>query len=548
MDKAPAAHLLVVDDSPFQRDFISASLRESGFEVTTADNGVEALNRLYERLPDAIVSDVMMPELSGYQFCRIVKNDPRTRGIPVILLTSLSQQQDRFWGRQAGADRYLVKDESMGAIVETVTEVLAEARRSGAGPGPGAAAVQGMTETAAKSRLGSILEDLLFEATIANRVRELFRLSQDPAKLAASLFEFLHEVFRFRLGALMVRSPRSVSLHIDLSPDIGHPGAREVVWKEMGRHVPGIEEGAVSWSLRGGQRRSKIFPVFTSKVVLPIRVGEGSPGVLMMMDEAAESFGAEEKKTLAVVERELAAILTFLAARDETEAVKADFMSMIVHDLRSPLAGILAGADILKGGMAGALNDDQAQVVEILASSSRRLMALVNEVLDMSRIDAGRLTLHRTSAAPESMVRRTIDETRFLAGEREQTVEAKVAPGLQPLDVDQEKVEQVLINLVTNAVKFTPLKGRITVQAEAVKEGVRFTVTDTGPGIGEEELKHLFQKYSELAGRKKADLKGTGLGLFICKSVVEAHGGTIGVESRPGKGSTFHFTLPAGKA
>jgi len=548
VDKAPAAHLLVVDDSPFQRDFISASLRESGFEVTTADNGVEALNRLYERLPDAIVSDVMMPELSGYQFCRIVKNDPRTRGIPVILLTSLSQQQDRFWGRQAGADRYLVKDESMGAIVETVTEVLAEARRSGAGPGPGAAAVQGMTETAAKSRLGSILEDLLFEATIANRVRELFRLSQDPAKLAASLFEFLHEVFRFRLGALMVRSPRSVSLHIDLSPDIGHPGAREVVWKEMGRHVPGIEEGAVSWSLRGGQRRSKIFPVFTSKVVLPIRVGEGSPGVLMMMDEAAESFGAEEKKTLAVVERELAAILTFLAARDETEAVKADFMSMIVHDLRSPLAGILAGADILKGGMAGALNDDQAQVVEILASSSRRLMALVNEVLDMSRIDAGRLTLHRTSAAPESMVRRTIDETRFLAGEREQTVEAKVAPGLQPLDVDQEKVEQVLINLVTNAVKFTPLKGRITVQAEAVKEGVRFTVTDTGPGIGEEELKHLFQKYSELAGRKKADLKGTGLGLFICKSVVEAHGGTIGVESRPGKGSTFHFTLPAGKA
>jgi signal transduction histidine kinase len=187
-------------------------------------------------------------------------------------------------------------------------------------------------------------------------------------------------------------------------------------------------------------------------------------------------------------------------------------------------------------------------VVEILCSSSRRLMALVNEVLDMSRIEAGRLSLHRSSAAPESMVRRAADETRFLAGEKEQTLEWEVAPGLPMLDADQEKVEQVLINLVTNAVKFTPVKGKVRVTAEAVKGGVKFTVADTGPGIGEEELKHLFQKYSELAGRRKADLKGTGLGLFICKSVVEAHGGAIGVESQVGKGSVFHFTLPAGKA
>ena len=547
MAEKPRAHLLVVDDSPFQRDFISASLRESGFEVTTADNGIEALNRLFERVPDAIVSDVMMPELSGYQFCRIVKNDARTNWIPVILLTSLSQQQDRFWGRQAGADRYLVKDESMGSIVETVDEVLKEARAKGLGPPPGTGTVQGMTETAAKSRLGSILEDLLFEATVANRLRDLFRLAQEPAKLSGSLFDFLHEVFRFRLGALMVRSPRSVSLHLDLAPDIGHPGAREVVWKEMSRHVEGIEEASVTWTLRGGQKKSKIFPVFTSKVVVPIPVGEGVPGVLMMLDEGAESFGADEKKTLAVVERELAAVLSFLAARDETEAVKADFMSMIVHDLRSPLAGILAGADILKGGMAGELNDDQKQVVEILSSSSRRLMSLVNEVLDMSRIEAGRLSLHRAPTPPSAVVRRAVDEIRFIAGEKEQAVETAVPDGLPELDADQEKVEQVLVNLLTNAIKFTPVKGKVRVEAAALKDAVQFSVLDTGPGLAEQERKHLFQKYSELAGRKKAELKGTGLGLFICKSVVEAHGGVIGVDSEPGKGSVFRFTIPIGK-
>jgi signal transduction histidine kinase/CheY-like chemotaxis protein len=547
VDNAPKAHLLVVDDSPFQRDFISASLKEAGYEITTADNGVEALNRLYERLPDAIVSDVMMPELSGYQFCRIVKNDPRTRTIPVVLLTSLSQQQDRFWGRQAGADRYLVKDESMGAIVETMDEVLKEAKEKGLGPAPGAASGSGMTETAAKSRLGSILEDLLFEAVIANRIRDLFRQASEPPKLSGTLFDFLHEVFRFRLGALMVRSSHGVSLHLDLSPDMGHPGAREIVWKEMGHHAPGIEEGAVTWSIRGGQKRSKIFPVFTSRCVVPIKVGDTLAGVLMLLDEAGESFGPEERKTLAVVVRELGSVLTFLAARDETEAVKADFMSMIVHDLRSPLAGILAGSDILKGGMAGELNDDQKQVVEILASSSRRLMALVNEVLDMSRIEAGRLQLHRGPAAPEAMIKRAVDETKFLAGEKSQILDYAVAAGVPELHADQEKVEQVLINLVTNAVKFTPVGGRLKVTAEAVKGGVRFAVEDTGPGLSAEEQGHLFEKYSELAGRRKSELRGTGLGLFICRSVVEAHGGTIGVTSNVGQGSTFHFVIPTGR-
>ncbi len=547
MDNAPKAHLLVVDDSPFQRDFVSASLREAGYEITTADNGVEALNRLYERLPDAIVSDVMMPELSGYQFCRIVKNDPRTRAIPVVLLTSLSQQQDRFWGRQAGADRYLVKDESMGAIVETMEEVLKEARERGGGPGSAGPQGTGMTETAAKSRLGSILEDLLFEAVIANRIRDLFRLAHDPAKLSASLFDFLHEVFRFRLGAMMVRSPRSVSLHLDLAPDMGHPGARDIVWKEMGHHAPGIDEGNVTWNIRGGQKRSKIFPVFTSRSVVPIKVGDNLTGVLMLLDEAGESFGPEERKTLAVVVRELGSVLTFLAARDETESVKADFMSMIVHDLRSPLAGILAGSDILKGGMAGELNDDQKQVVEILASSSRRLMALVNEVLDMSRIEAGRLQLHRASTAPATMVKRAVDETKFLAGEKSQILDYTVQDGVPELFADQEKVEQVLINLVTNAVKFTPVGGRLQVAAEAVKGAVRFSVKDTGPGLSAEERGHLFEKYSELAGRRKSELRGTGLGLFICRSVVEAHGGVIGVDSVVGEGSCFHFTIPTGK-
>jgi signal transduction histidine kinase len=224
---------------------------------------------------------------------------------------------------------------------------------------------------------------------------------------------------------------------------------------------------------------------------------------------------------------------------------------MIVHDLRSPLAGILAGTEILMGGLAGELTDDQRQIVEILTGSSRRLMSLVNEVLDMSRIDAGRLNLHREDFAVQEAVRRVADESRFIAGEKSIGLEYTVAPEVGLLNADREKLEQVLINLVTNAVKFTPVGGKVTlrVRLDGDRKGnfIRFEVEDTGPGLTDEERSKLFQKYSELEGRKKAELKGTGLGLFICKSIVEAHGGTIGVESTPGEGSLFHFRLPMAK-
>ncbi len=542
------ALVLVADDSPFQRDFVAAALQEKGYRVVTAENGLDAMNRVYEHRPEIVVSDVMMPELSGYQFCRILKNDAAIASTPVILLTSLAQQRDRFWGRQAGADRYVIKDESIDVVVNAVGELLEEVRRRGRGPGAAVPAAN-LTESAAKTRLGSILETLLFEATVANRVRDLFRLASAPADLAGGLFDFLRELFRFQVGALLVRSPRNVHLILDLEAGIGRAGARDIVWRELQRRDPTLADQPVTWTLRGGEERSTVFPVFASKTVAPVKVGDREQGLLLLLAEDATALEAEEKRVLAVVLRELASVLSYLATHAEMEAVKADFMSMIVHDLRSPLAGILAGTEILTGGLAGELSADQKQIVDILSGSSRRLMGLVNEVLDMSRIEAGRLSLHREIVSPGDAVRRAVEESRFIAGEKSQNLKAEVPEGLPPVDADREKIEQVLLNLVTNAVKFTPVKGSVTVRAALDRTGgkrwVRFEVADTGPGLNAEEQTKLFQKYSELEGRKKAELKGTGLGLFICKSIVEAHGGVIGAESEPGKGSTFHFRIPA---
>ncbi len=550
MAPSPRTHrLLVVDDSAFQRDFLAETLRQNGFHVTTAEDGVEALNKIYQDSPDAVVSDVTMPELTGFQLCRILKNDPGTAGIPVVMLTSLSQQQDRFWGTQAGADRYLVKGETIEHIVKVIHEVLEESRGKTKAPFRSFEPAQGgFTASAAKQRVGLILDNLLFEATISNRVRGLFRYSPDTSSLARELFDFLHEVLRFELGALVVRNPRSLNLHLDLGKSVSVADGKLAAWAAGAEWLAGVDERRVSWHTRGGGASTET-PVasFESRMTLPLKIGDETPGILIMMEPAAGHYGEEDRRTIQVVRRELGALLKYLATLDEMETVKSDFTSMLVHDLRSPLSGILAGADLLADSRTAKLSRDQGEIVEIIKSSGRKLLGLVNDILDVRKIEAGRLSLNRRDVNPGALLEHMKGATNFLAREKGIVLETVVEGDPPAISVDSEKLEQVLQNLLSNAVKFTPAGGKITMRAQAAGSGVRFEVVDSGSGIKPEERERLFRKYTEVSGTRRSEtMKSTGLGLFICKSIVEAHGGTIGVDSTPGAGATFWFVIPGG--
>ena len=249
----------------------------------------------------------------------------------------------------------------------------------------------------------------------------------------------------------------------------------------------------------------------------------------------------------------LSALIGF--ARSEAERrrllmldqVKDDFIATVSHDLRGPVGAMISWVDLLSQEKQGPLTDKQRRSLHVIKDSGRNLIAFVTNVLDAAKIKAGKMALSKQSLSTHELLAVPVELFGFSASARGISLQQQAQDDLPPVYGDRERLEQVLNNLISNAMKFTPAQGSITLDARAAEKGfVRFSVTDTGLGIGPEDLVKLFGRFEQVDPEAHRAMKatGTGLGLSICKNVVEAHGGRIWVESEKGKGSSFYFTIP----
>lgn len=227
------------------------------------------------------------------------------------------------------------------------------------------------------------------------------------------------------------------------------------------------------------------------------------------------------------------------------ESIKSDFVSLASHQLRTPLSAVKWYAEMLMAKKHGDLSDKQQQYLREIYQSNQRAINLVNDLLDVSRIQEGQIHLELRPAKIEHVIEETIDGFASAAAASNITVNFEVINGPLPaVEVDQEKLKRVIVNLLSNSVKYTPQHGtvRITVQ----KDPGQFTISviDTGVGIPQEDQKRVFDKFFRSPNVIKLAPDGTGLGLFIAKSLIEAMGGKIGFRSEEGHGTTFNFTLP----
>ncbi len=233
-----------------------------------------------------------------------------------------------------------------------------------------------------------------------------------------------------------------------------------------------------------------------------------------------------------------------VSERRRLEEMKSQFLATVSHDLRTPLASIMGFTEMLVEGSPGPLTEIQDEFLGIVFENSQRLMALVNDLLDISKLEVGRTSLVVKTIELPRLIAGVIDEMSPLTYRKNISLEVDCAETLPPTQGDQRRLEQVLNNLLSNAVKFTPEGGRVEVKAELEGEQLVVTVRDTGLGIPPDDLPHLFQPFHRGGNVTEQAIEGTGLGLSIAKALVEAHGGDMGVESELGKGSTFWFTLP----
>jgi signal transduction histidine kinase len=222
---------------------------------------------------------------------------------------------------------------------------------------------------------------------------------------------------------------------------------------------------------------------------------------------------------------------------------KSEFLANMSHELRTPLNAIIGFSEVLTDRMFEELNEKQEEYLKDIYASGTHLLSLINDILDLSKIEAGRMELELTEFHFPTAIENALMLVRERAGRRNIALHTAIDPQLGQIQADERKVRQVILNLLSNAIKFTPEGGRIEVGAVPKDGFVDVSVTDTGIGIAPEDQEKVFEEFRQV-GTAAKKVEGTGLGLTLCRKFVELHGGRIWVQSQVGVGSTFTFTIP----
>jgi signal transduction histidine kinase len=222
---------------------------------------------------------------------------------------------------------------------------------------------------------------------------------------------------------------------------------------------------------------------------------------------------------------------------------KSEFLANMSHELRTPLNAIIGFSEVLSERMFGELNEKQDEYLKDIHASGQHLLSLINDILDLSKIEAGRMELAVTDFDLPTTIDNALTLVRERAGRRGIGLHMAVDERLGQIRADERKIRQVLLNLLSNAIKFTPEGGRIDVRAIPTDGLVEVSVSDTGVGIAPEDQEAVFEEFRQV-GTSEKKVEGTGLGLALSRKFIELHGGKLWVKSQVGEGSTFTFTLP----
>jgi signal transduction histidine kinase len=226
---------------------------------------------------------------------------------------------------------------------------------------------------------------------------------------------------------------------------------------------------------------------------------------------------------------------------------KSEFLANMSHELRTPLNAIIGFSEVLESGMAGPISEKQREFASDIRDSGKHLLSLINDILDLSKIEAGKMELDVARFDLRSAIDNAMTLVRGRADRHGIHLEANVASNVTDYDGDERKFKQIVLNLLTNAVKFTPEGGSVTLTASRANGTYEFSVTDTGIGIAVEDQEKIFEEFQQVGSGHAGKAEGTGLGLTLTKRLVELHGGRISVRSAPGRGSIFTFNLPIGR-
>lgn len=353
-------------------------------------------------------------------------------------------------------------------------------------------------------------------------------------------------------AALLGRDLLGIGDHLlDVVPELA--GCESVVAEIVRGALPRYQLGLVNRApAPGGDGEGH----YVDLTLLPWPTARRGPGAILVVIEDATHRGRREQRAyqqrneLQLLKDHLARQNLMLAAAHaesrRMDEMKTLFVSVAAHELRSPLASVLAYLELLADGAYGPLSDAQTGALQVVQSSTHRLLRLTDTFLDLTRLESGRLDLDLQAVDLTALVRSVIEEIDPRLAERDQSLTADIQPELPVALCDPERVIQVVANVLDNARKYSPDGTRIdlTLRRAAEPGFLELTVADRGIGIAADDRNHVFSRFFRGREARRREVGGTGLGLYIARAVVDLHGGRLWFEARPGGGTVFHLTLP----
>ncbi|HXK26540.1 MAG TPA: response regulator [Myxococcota bacterium] len=532
MEPGPDIAILVVDDRASQRRALEVVV-EGLAEVVEASSGREALRLVLQRDFAVILLDVNMPGMDGFETASIIRQRKRSEHTPIIFVTAYGDESHAARGYRLGAVDY-IQSPIDAQVLRTKVSVFVELyRRTG----------EARRYAESLRRRASQLRRLADLSMAVHEASEVDALLETVATAAAEIVDAEQVGIETDVdsGSAFARGEGGGQHVVRKPPDGEFDLPRWFPLFESGRRVVRLPAGSASQMPSGGAA-----PAERSSLAVPLLARDGRVhGALHVAGKRGGDFDGEDEDALLQVAQLASIALENTLFKDAQEAnrLKDQFLATLSHELRTPLQAMLSWGRILRDDASDP--EVLARGLEVIERSASAQQKLIDDLLDVSRIVTGKLRLELDAVALASVIDSAVDEARAAAEAKGVALGLRSAPGLPLLMGDAHRLKQVIGNLLSNAIHFTPRGGRIDVSLRRDADCAHIRVTDSGEGIAPEFLPHVFERFRQADSSSTRSHTGLGIGLAIVRHLVELHGGSVRAESAgKGQGASFHVLLP----